>query len=94
MRSRRTPKALDIINIINQSFDEEIAEKTVFKYNKSKGYVIKYTVNGSEIDGEQLAISSHNSELELVKSLKEKFNSRIAKLKEKVIKIGKKTLDH
>lgn len=80
-------KASDIVNIINQSFDEEIAKKSVYK--KPEG--VKYIVDGSELAGEQLAMTAHNNELGFVKSRKEKFNSRIAKLKEKPVR--KKTKD-
>lgn len=75
-------KATDFVNTINNLFDEEIAKKTVYK--KPEG--VKYIVDGSELAGEQLAMTAHNNALEFVKSCQEKFNNRISKLKEKLIK--------
>lgn len=72
----------DFVNVINRHFDVEITEKSVYK--KPEG--VKYIVNGSEVAGEQLAVTISNNELAFVKSCKDKFNSRVAKLKEKTIK--------
>lgn len=75
-------KAMDIINIINHLFDQEIAEKRVYK--KPEG--VKYIVDGSEHAGEQLANTEHYNKIRFVEYCKEKFNSRISKLKDKTLK--------
>jgi hypothetical protein len=79
-------KMTQVVDTINRFFDEEISKKSVYK--KPEG--VKYIVNGSEEAGEQLAITAHNNELDFVKSRKEKFNERVSKLKEKLIRKAKK----
>lgn len=75
-------KAMDIINTINHLFDQEIAEKSVYK--KQEG--VKYIVDGSELAGEQLANTEHYNKIRFVEYCKEKFNNRISKLKDKTLK--------
>ncbi|TAL28348.1 MAG: hypothetical protein EPN94_00440 [Nitrospirae bacterium] len=69
----------DFVNVINHHLDSEIAKKSI--YNPPQG--IKYIVNGSEAAGEQLAMTVSNNELAFVKSCKDKFNSRVSKLRKR-----------